>query len=839
GKLHVDRSVIRRMIRWNGGDDLLFFGPNGLQGWQTEGPANAWQQESGHLSTNVGGAILRRDFAAPAKACFEFEISWQKRPEFALALGVGADPKSFQTAFRFEVWQSDLVAIRETADKADVAALQLAEPAPNRAHLLAYLDQEAGRMLIYSSHGKKIATLNVPQDKPQTYGGLQLINNAGGDIRLEKLRISRWNGELPGNAQKSNLQTADGIITAGELKSFDGETQEFILQTDDGEKRLPLKQVRDAILSGNIETQPRPFRAVHLTGARVGGQLQKVEAGKLWLQCPGIQEPLAFPIDSLQSLAGLNPAGVPSGLTRGEGRLETAGAMLHGNLSDATEGETSCLHWKPRHSTVGTPLAKNVSAKVVYRDVPPKPAAQNQAYPAPPGLRVRRGVVTIRSPVQLTPPHPANSSNTTAMVHLRSGDTLPGQITSMDEEGIHFTSSTTTTKFIPHAQIQAVELMPNAPPIAIPRTKKDRLLTLPRMDRNDPPTHLIRSVTGDYLRGRLLSMDKDSLTIEVRLDQRTVKRNTVARIIWLHPELNLKDGQPDEDAKPDVKPEPDKKPDAVAPPAIVGTRVQTIPSDSNRLTFVADKLTGTVLSGRSELLGECKVDLKQIDQLLIGPAIEAGAANLAFHGWKLIPALDPLEPPEPGSGDGSQDGRESPLVGKPAPAVTLDLVDGGKFNLADQKGNIIILDFWASWCGPCLQVMPQIHEVAGEFADQKVQLVGVNLQETPDRIKGVLERLKLELKVALDSDGLVAERYGATAIPQTVIIDRDGKVARLFVGGGARFDEQLRTALKQVISGEEPPAAADATPDPAKPDTTPPATTPPAAAAQPETKPAA
>ena len=166
-------------------------------------------------------------------------------------------------------------------------------------------------------------------------------------------------------------------------------------------------------------------------------------------------------------------------------------------------------------------------------------------------------------------------------------------------------------------------------------------------------------------------------------------------------------------------------------------------------------------------------------------------------------AADPLAPKEgsEGSGEGSE-GLESALVGKPAPEISLNFLDGKKFQLADHKQKVIILDFWASWCGPCLQVMPQIDKVAHEFADQGVELYAVNLEESPDKIKAALERLKLETNVILDRDGRVAERYGATAIPQTVIIDRDGKVARLFVGGGARFDDQLRGALKSVLAGE-------------------------------------
>jgi len=80
--------------------------------------------------------------------------------------------------------------------------------------------------------------------------------------------------------------------------------------------------------------------------------------------------------------------------------------------------------------------------------------------------------------------------------------------------------------------------------------------------------------------------------------------------------------------------------------------------------------------------------------------------------------------------------------------------------------------------------------------------VAVNLQETPDQIKQTLDKLQLKTTVGLDVDGAVAKKYGATAIPQTVIIGRDGNVARVFVGGSSQFDDQLRSALQSVLSGK-------------------------------------
>jgi thiol-disulfide isomerase/thioredoxin len=228
-------------------------------------------------------------------------------------------------------------------------------------------------------------------------------------------------------------------------------------------------------------------------------------------------------------------------------------------------------------------------------------------------------------------------------------------------------------------------------------------------------------------------------------------------------------------------------------------RVQSVSQDDRRLTFFAQGVEGQSLIGTSEVLGECRAALDTINVLLIGREIEQSASTLAFHQWKLHAATEPL--PEPEGGDaGSSEGLESVLVGKPAPPIDLDMLDGKKFRLADYQGKVLILDFWASWCGPCLQTMPQVDAVAREFADRGVRLVGINLEEPPERVKSALERLKLEMPVALDRNGRVAERYGATAIPQTVIIDGEGNVVRLFVGGNPRFDATLRQALRSVLN---------------------------------------
>lgn len=806
GPLHVERAIIRRFYRWNK-DDLIFSGPSGLKGWQIVGDAKTWREDGAHFVTDHEGAVIRGDFRAPPLARYEVELSWSSKPDFVLALGVGEEPETAQRAFRFEVWDNELIVRRETEREADVAALQPIAAGPGRVRFQAFLDQQNGKILVFSAAGQQLAELNVVNDKspsppkistarPQmllrvptgrlpSLGGVQLTNRRG-DVRLERLTIGRWYGERPhvAGTDKATVYSADGAAAHGELKSYDPAKREFVLVEAGTDRRMSEDQVLDVVLSQAEEASQPAARAVDLSGMRISGNLLRVEQHQVWLQSPGIQEPLGLPLEGLQSLIVLRHEGGVAVPRLKDGRLESAGALLHGRFVERREGDDGCLVWQSRHSDTPAALARGVAARVVYRDraPPPTPQPQRQStVDAPAGGIARLALAPVRTLLGLraapSKPQPTKSA---PVLHLRTGDTIACTETSINEQGITFRTELADATFVAHEQLQALELMPNAEPVSIFKLKKERLLMLPRMQRENPPTQLIRSVDGDYLRGRLVSMDDKQLQVEVRLETQAIPRGSVARIIWLHPEETAAAspaGQAD-------------------PPA--GTRVQAVPSDGNRLTFFAEQLAGTTLSGRSEILGSCHVNLEQVDELLIGAAIEQSAATLAFHQWKLTSAAEPLVNEEPPADGG--EGLESVLVGKPAPDFELDLLDGAKFHLADHQHKVLVLDFWASWCGPCLQVMPQIDRVVQEFTDQHVELVTINLQETPDQIKTAVERLQLHRPIALDRDGLVAEKYGVTAIPQTVVIDADGKVARLFVGGSARFDEQLRGALNSVLN---------------------------------------
>ena len=385
-----------------------------------------------------------------------------------------------------------------------------------------------------------------------------------------------------------------------------------------------------------------------------------------------------------------------------------------------------------------------------------------------------------------------------ASLFLRTGDTITCDIQKIDERGIHFSSPTVEQGFARHDQVKTVILAGLIQPKQISEATRERLLMVPRGRRDDPPTHLICSRTGDFLRGRLVSLDETTLRLETRLETREIPRDRIAQIFWLHPQAA--DDQLQETSGTDTQ-VADRMPQ----------RVQALRLDGTRMTF--DFLAcrdDSVIVGHSDLLGECQVDALQLERLLLGSAVNRSADDSPLALWRLHDAPIPKAflPGAEGSG-GS--GTESALVGKPAPQFELELLSGEKFRLADSGGRVIVLDFWASWCGPCIQAMPQIEEVVRDFSPDQVQLIAVNLQEPAETIKAALERMGLEeVAVALDRSGSVAEQYGVTAIPQTVIVDPSGDVARLYVGINSSSASDMHAAISELLQREVDESALEA-----------------------------
>jgi len=121
-------------------------------------------------------------------------------------------------------------------------------------------------------------------------------------------------------------------------------------------------------------------------------------------------------------------------------------------------------------------------------------------------------------------------------------------------------------------------------------------------------------------------------------------------------------------------------------------------------------------------------------------------------------------------------------TGKTAPDFTLNTLGDGTATLSDLRGEPVVLNFWASWCGPCKGEMPYLQQVNDERAGTGLQLIAVNLGEDADTINKFLADNNLTLTVWLDEDQSVSKKYGISGIPTTFFIDKDGIIRDKVVG---------------------------------------------------------
>jgi peroxiredoxin len=154
----------------------------------------------------------------------------------------------------------------------------------------------------------------------------------------------------------------------------------------------------------------------------------------------------------------------------------------------------------------------------------------------------------------------------------------------------------------------------------------------------------------------------------------------------------------------------------------------------------------------------------------------------------------------------------NPLVGKVAPDFELHDLDGKTVKLSSLRGKVVVLDFWATWCPPCVASLPLVTAAASARNAQGVVFFGVNQKETSDVIRAFQKEKSLNFPVLLDAKGTVGTLYQAKAIPETVVIDKKGKIEAVHVGFEAGIKKQLGQELDDLLAGKSllasPPTAA-------------------------------
>ncbi len=134
-----------------------------------------------------------------------------------------------------------------------------------------------------------------------------------------------------------------------------------------------------------------------------------------------------------------------------------------------------------------------------------------------------------------------------------------------------------------------------------------------------------------------------------------------------------------------------------------------------------------------------------------------------------------------------------------APDFTLRSVDGPNVRLQEQRGQVVLVNFWATWCGPCRQEMPQLNKLYDKYRAAGFNLLGINIDDDGRRAGDVVRKLGLRFPVLLDSDKAVSRLYDLSTMPTTLLIDRNGSVRHVHNGYLAGYEDQYDKEIRGLL----------------------------------------
>lgn len=135
----------------------------------------------------------------------------------------------------------------------------------------------------------------------------------------------------------------------------------------------------------------------------------------------------------------------------------------------------------------------------------------------------------------------------------------------------------------------------------------------------------------------------------------------------------------------------------------------------------------------------------------------------------------------------------------PAPDFTLKSRSGENIKLSELRGQVVMINFWASWCGPCRQEMPLLDQIYQRYEPMGFTLLGVNVEEDSSAADRVLKEIPVSFPVLYDNKSQVSASYQVRAMPSTVLIDRDGKVRYLHEGYHPGYEDEYQKQVRELI----------------------------------------
>lgn len=143
-----------------------------------------------------------------------------------------------------------------------------------------------------------------------------------------------------------------------------------------------------------------------------------------------------------------------------------------------------------------------------------------------------------------------------------------------------------------------------------------------------------------------------------------------------------------------------------------------------------------------------------------------------------------------------------------APSIDLRTLDGRPLALSDLKGKVVVVNFWASWCEPCIEEMPSMHRLREKLAGEGFEILAVNFQEGEPRIRSFLQKVPVSFPIVRDTDGAVARAWKVRIFPSSFVIDPDGAIRYVLIGpmdwSTWDVEKTLRALLRSPGAGRVP-----------------------------------
>lgn len=134
-----------------------------------------------------------------------------------------------------------------------------------------------------------------------------------------------------------------------------------------------------------------------------------------------------------------------------------------------------------------------------------------------------------------------------------------------------------------------------------------------------------------------------------------------------------------------------------------------------------------------------------------------------------------------------------------SPDFTLASRDGANIKLSELRGEVVMLNWWASWCGPCRQEMPLLEDLQNKYRDYGFTLLGINVDEDTEQAERLLEQIPVTFSILFDPESSTSELYGIDAMPSTILIDRSGNMRFLHRGYKPGYEDDYEDQIKELV----------------------------------------